>query len=126
MTQQRRPAPAWTAAQLRAVPALRCGAFAQICKQQPLCFSLRSSLEETRQCPTLPPPHRPRVASFQKGQKLTTLWELGAVGGEQHHTGLLWHTARTTLHTPLRSAIFREASFTARALRSHAQVWLLT
>ncbi|XP_048806757.1 uncharacterized protein LOC125695820 isoform X2 [Lagopus muta] len=63
--------------------------------------------------------------------KLTTLWELQVVGAEQHHRGLQvpsLHSAGTTLHTPLSSAIFREpslASFT-RALCPHAQVWLLT
>ena len=53
-------------------------------------------------------------------------WELSSV--TEACTYLLRHTAGTTLHTPLRSAVFREpslASFT-RALCSHAQVRLLT
>ena len=53
-------------------------------------------------------------------------WELSSVTEVCKY--LLWHAAGTTLHTPLRPAIFREpslASFT-RALCSHTQVWLLT
>lgn len=77
------------------------------------------------------PGSSPSGGFVPKREKLTTLWEPGAVRGEQRHRGLqVSSLARCWNNSPYPTeVVFREpplASFTACALCSHAQVWLLT